>query len=182
MTRWLGILIVVAWVSVTAWGLVEAKDRSVAKSLARTGPVIGGYARPCRGGDLPGNWRLVTFDSPYRFRNPQAPYLLPHQVFHYSNQGGTKSAHSLRPILALSDKIFETIPLEMTYRVRRGGLVVLKKHGHEETVESWTCTVITEDHDEAGGRIFVKRGDLLMTLRGTEGQALFVRHLRKDAA
>jgi hypothetical protein len=124
----------------------------------------------------------VTFDSPYRFRNPQAPYLFPHQVFQYSNRGAAKSAHSHRPIAGLPDTVFGTVPLEMTYRVEQGDVIVLKKNGPDQTVENWTCKVVTQDHEEGGGRISVKRGDVWLTLRGAEGQTLFVRHLRKAGA
>lgn len=183
MTRWLWMLIVVGSASLAAWCPVEAKDRSVAKSLTRTGPVVqGDRTRTCAGTDLFGNWQLVTFDSSYRFRNPQAPYLFPHQVFQYSPQGGIKSAHSLRPILNRPDQVFDSVPSGMTYRVEQGGLVVLKANGRDEAVETWTCRVVTQDHEEPGRRTFMQRGDLVMTLLGTGGQALFVRHLRKAAA
>lgn len=183
MTRWIGVLVVVGWGSVMNWGPVEAKDHSIARSLTRTGPVFQvGYARTCTGHDLLGNWQLVAFDSSYRFRNPQAPYLFPHQVFQYSNRSGAKSAYSLRPIFGSPDKVFETVPLEMTYRVERRGRVILKMKGHDEPVETWSCKVVTQDHETVGRGSAMQRGDLVMTLLGTGGQALFVRHLRKSAA
>ena len=78
---------------------MEAKDHVAAKSLIATGSASRvNYARTCAGQDLLGNWQLMAFDSSYRFKNPQAPYLFRHQVFQYSKRGGAKSVHSLRPI------------------------------------------------------------------------------------
>lgn len=183
MTRWIGLLVVAGCVSMMSGRPVEAKDHSMAKSLTRTGSAVQvGYARACARHDLLGNWELVGFDSPYRFRNPQAPYLFPHQVFQYSNQGGAKSAHSLRPILDKPDTVFEAVPLEMTYQVERRGRLLLKTKGLDKPVERWSCEVVMQDRESMGlGRV-LQRGDLIMTLLGTGGQPLFVRHLRKSAA
>ncbi|MBA2487328.1 MAG: hypothetical protein H0V35_14795 [Nitrospira sp.] len=183
MTRWIGMFIVVGWGSVMTWSPVEARDHSMAKSLTRTGPAVQvGHARTCSGHDLVGNWLLVAFDSSYRFRNPQAPYLFPHQVFQYATRGGAKSAHSLRPISGNPEKLFETVPLEMTYRVERSGRVILKSKGHDESLETWSCKVVTQDHEAEERGSAMRHGDLVMTLQGTGGQTLFVRHLRKSAA
>jgi hypothetical protein len=70
----------------------------------------------------------------------------------------------------------------MTYRVEGKGRVVLKTRGHTETVETWTCRVITQDPEAMGDGTRLQRGDLVMTLIGSNGQGLFVRHLRKRAA
>ncbi len=183
MTRWIGAFIVAGCVSAMGWCPVEAKDRSVAKSLTRTGLAAhGNSSRACAGHDLLGNWQLVAFDSSYRFRNPQAPYLFPHQVFQYSNQGGAKSAHSRRPIIEQPDQLFEAVPMDMTYRVEGAGRIVLKTKGHNEVVETWSCTVVTQDREAMGDGTDLQRGDLVMTLMGSNGQALFVRYLRKSAA
>lgn len=183
MKRWLGVSVMAACLTVAGWCPVEAKDHAVAKSLARTGfASLGQSSRACGADDLLGYWQLVAFDSSYRFRNPQAPYLFPYQVFHYSHQGGAKSAHSLRPISGDPDQLFEAVPLDMTYRVERKGRVVLKSKAHDETVETWTCKVITEDPEGMGDQPMLQRGDLVMTLMGSHGQGLFVRHLRKRAA
>jgi hypothetical protein len=136
-----------------------------------------------RGRRSPGNWQLVAFDSSYRFRNPQAPYLFPHQAFQYSHRGvSVKSAHSLQPLSGDPDQLFEAVPLDMTYRVEGKGRVVLKTKEHDETVETWSCRVITKDPEGTGDQIMPQRGDLVMTLMGSHGQGLFVRHLRKRAA
>ncbi|MBP8116957.1 MAG: hypothetical protein KAY09_04420 [Nitrospira sp.] len=183
MKRWLGVFVVTACLGVAGWCPVEAKDHAVAKSLARTGLAsLGQSSRACAADDLLGYWQLVAFDSSYRFRNPQAPYLFPHQVFHYSHQGGAKSAHSLRPISGDPDQLFEAVPLDMTYRIKGQGRVVLKARAQDETVETWTCRVITQDPAARGEGPTLQRGDLVMTLTGSHGQGLFVRHLRKRAA
>ena len=146
-------------------------------------PTAQGHAlRSCAGEDVLGNWSLVTFDSSYRFQNPQAPYLFPYQLFQYSSERGAKSAHSRMPILGSPDRVFETVPQDMTYRVEQGGRVLLKIGGHDEVVEIWSCSVVTRDREARGGGSDLQRGDLLMTLLGRNGQALFVRHLRKQAA
>jgi len=183
MTRLIGLLLVIGCWGVMGWCHAEAKDHPIAKSLTKKEtPLQAGSVRTCAGEDLPGNWELIRFDSSYRFKNPQAPYLFPHQVFQYSDQGGVKSAHSLSPIVGHPDTVFAGVPLEMTYHVARRGRVVLKARGHEEPVETWTCQVVTQGHVTGGGGSTMQRGDLIMTLRGADGQPLFVRHLRKSAA
>ena len=73
MKRWIGLLAVAGCVGLICDSPVEGKDHSMAKSLIRTGAAIQtGYARACTRRDLLGNWELLAFHSPYRFRNPQA--------------------------------------------------------------------------------------------------------------
>ncbi len=183
MKRWLGLLAVAGCVGVICDGPVEAKDHSMAKSLIRTGSAIqAGYARSCTRRDVLDNRELVASNSPYRFRNPQAPYLYPHQVFQYSLQGGVKSAHSLRPILDKPDAIFEAVPVEMIYQVDRRGRLLHKAKGQDQPVERWSCEILTQDREARGLSRALQRGDLMMTLLGAGGQPLFVRHLRKSAA
>lgn len=183
MARWLGVFLFAGCLGVAGWCPAEAKDHAVAKSLMRTGLAgHGQFSRACASDDVLGNWHLVAFDSSYRFRNPQAPYLFPHQAFQYSQRGGAKSAHSLQPLSGDPDQLFEAVPLDMTYRVEQKGRVVLKSKAHDETVETWTCKVITEDPEGMGAQSMLQRGDLVMTLMGSHGQGLFVRHLRKRAA
>lgn len=180
MARWIGTLLVVWCMAVLGWSPAESKDRPVAKSLTRTGPAINRSAlRNCASDDVLGNWSLVTFDSSYRFRNPQAPYLFPYQIFQYSSLRGAKSAHSRLPILDSPDLVFETVVLDRTYRVERGGRIVIRTKGRGEPIETWSCRVVTQDHAAPGGESILQTGDLVMTLLGSEGQALFVRQLRK---
>lgn len=183
MARWQWALLIACSTSMMAWGVADAKDRLPAKSLTRPGVAV--YApslRSCSGDDVLGTWNLVTFDSSYRFKKPQAPYLFPYQVFQYSPEHGAKSAHSRTPILDNSDRLFETVPLHMTYQVEQGGRVVLTTKGQEAVVEVWSCSVIGQDSRVKGDGTDLRRGDLVMTLLGSHGQALFVRHLRKSAA
>lgn len=183
MARWIWALLIGGCIGILGWGSADAKDRPAAKSLTRTVPTAQGNAlRRCAGEDVLGNWSLVTFDSSYRFRNPQAPYLFPYQLFQYSSERGAKSAHSRTPIPGSPDRVFETVPPDMTYRVEQGGRVVLKTGGHDAAVEIWSCSVVTRDREARGGGSDLRRGDLLMTLLGRNGQALFVRQLRKQAA
>lgn len=181
MSRSIGILLVMGCWAVMGWWPAEAKNHPIAKSLPKPGSSLqAGTARTCGGEDVLGNWELVRFDSSYRFRNPQAPYLFPHQVFQYSNQGGAKSVHSLYPIVGNQTTVFGAVPLDMTYHIERRGRVVLKARGRDEPVETWSCEMVTQGHVTAGEGRAVQRGDLIMTLLGSEGQALFVRHLRRS--
>lgn len=183
MMRWMRILLVVGYWTLLGWLSADASDHLLAKSVTPEGasmPVRS--ARACSSEDLLGNWDLVKYDSSYRFKNQRAPYLFPHQVFQYSTQGGAKSAHSLRPIFGRPDALFATVPLEMIYHVERRGRVILKTRGHDEPVETWSCEVVTQDHAAAGRGSAMQHGDLILTLLGSGGQPLFVRHLRKSAA
>ena len=162
---------------------VEAKDRPHAKSLTRPGLTLPASSlRPCTGEDLRGTWNLVTFESSYGFKKPQAPYLFPYQMFHYSREQGAKSAHSLTPILESADQVFEAVPLDLAYQVEQGGRVVLKSRRRDAVVEVWACSIVGQDLRPKDDGTAVRRGDLVMTLLGSHGQALFVRHLRKSAS
>ncbi len=140
------------------------------------------YFRLCQPQDLPGTWRLVKFDSQYQFKDPLAPYLLPHQLFHFSKGGGLKSAHSVRPIEEDPQKVFARIPLAITYTLARNGVVSVKAKGTAETMETWQCVSITQDRNDEDRRFAMKRGDIVMTLVGKHGQTIFMRQLRKGAA
>jgi hypothetical protein len=183
MMRWMRILLVVGYWSLLGWLPADASDHLHAKSMNPDGvsmPVRS--ARACSSEDLLGSWDLVKYDSSYRFKNQRAPYLFPHQVFQYSLQGSAKSLHSLRPILGQSDALFSTVPVGLLYQVKKDGRVSLITRGHVNSVETWACEVVTQGrpmNEQAGAE---GRGNLIMTLIGSEGQPLFVRHLRKRAA
>lgn len=140
------------------------------------------YSRACQAQDLPGTWRLVKFDSQYQPKNPRAPYLLPHQLFHFSKGGGLKSAHSARPIEEESQKVFARIPLANTYTLAPNGMVMVKAKGTMHARETWQCVTITQDRTDDDRRFAMKRGDIVMTLVGKHGHTIFMRQLRKDAA
>lgn len=183
MMRWMRILLVVGYWTLLGWLSADASDHLLAKSVTPEGasmPVRS--ARACSSEDLLGNWDLVKYDSSYRFKNQRAPYLFPYQVFQYSLRGSAKSLHSLRPIVGQSDALFSPVPVEVLYQVKKGGRVSLMTRGRVKPVETWVCEVVMEGRpmdEQAGAQ---GRGDLVMTLIGSEGQPLFVRHLRKRAA
>ncbi|HQV10870.1 MAG TPA: hypothetical protein PKW52_06000 [Nitrospira sp.] len=183
MARWQWALLTACCAMILTSESAEATDRSHAKSLTRPGLTApASYSRSCTGEDLPGIWSLVTFDSSYRFKNPQAPYLFPYQLFHYSREQGAKSAHSRTPIFENSERVFEAVPLDLTYRVEPGGRVVLKTKEQGAVVEVWSCSVVGHDPRAKDDRTALRRGDVVMTLLGSHGQPLFVRHLRKSPA
>ena len=74
------------------------------------------------------------------------------------------------------------MPLDLTYQVEPGGRVVLKAKGQAAVVEVWSCSVVGEDSRAKIDGTALRRGDLVMTLLGSHGQTLFVRHLRKTPA
>ncbi len=183
MMPWIGLLVVMGCWTMMGWGSAEASDHPVAKSLAHSGTSVPVRpARACVGDDLLGNWDLIKFDSSYRFKNQRAPYLYPHQVFQFSIDGGVKSLHSLRPIVGQSEPLFSPVPLDLMYQVKKSGRVYLKTRDHGAPVETWVCEVVMQGRpiDEQGNAR--ERGDLIMTLVGSGGQSLFVRHLRKRPA
>ena len=72
----------------------------------------------CARHDLLGNWELVDVRFTLSIQKSRRPPICsPTNSFNTTTQGGVKSAHSLRPILENPDRIFETVPLEMTYQV-----------------------------------------------------------------
>ena len=170
--------------------LVAALFAASPQSGASNGPVGSvrpaaedlSYSRFCQSQDLPGTWRLVKFDSQYQFKDSRAPYLLPHQLFHFAKGGGLKSVHSARPIEEAPHKVFARIPLVITYTLGRNGLVSVKAKGTAEAMETWQCVSITQDRDDEDRRFAMKRGDIVMTLVGKHGQIIFMRQLRKGAA
>ncbi|ODT43569.1 MAG: hypothetical protein ABS70_07725 [Nitrospira sp. SCN 59-13] len=183
MARWRWALLTACCSIMLASGSAVAGDRAHAKSLTRPGLTAPASSlRSCSGDDLLGTWSLVTFDSSYRFKNPQAPYLFPYQVFQYSREQGVKSAHSRTPLLDSPDRLFEGVPMDLTYQVESGGRVVLKTKEQDATVEVWSCSVVGQDSRAKNDGTALRRGDVVMTLLGSHGQALFVRHLRKFPA
>ncbi|MGH7209792.1 MAG: hypothetical protein ACREIL_10465 [Nitrospiraceae bacterium] len=140
------------------------------------------YSRFCKPGDLLGTWRLVKFSTPHQFRDPQAPYLLPHQMFQFQKDGTMKSAHSAIPLPDDPTKVFQAIASESTYSFTKAGLVALKGKTAEAGSETWHCVTITEDRKIEAQQVFMKRGDLVMTLIGKKGEPAFTRQLRKGAA
>lgn len=182
MIRWPWSLLLICCAIMVAWGPADAKDRPHAKSLTRSAlPAPASSRRSCTVADLLGSWTLVTFESSYRFKNPEAPYLFPYQVFHYSPDYGVKSAHSRTPFPDRSDRMFEVVPPNLTYHIDQDGRLLVKTKGQEAVVETWSCSVVEQDLHAKNDGTALRRGDLVMTLLGSHGHALFVRHLRKSA-
>jgi hypothetical protein len=166
---------------------VGAAERSVAARSTHSMSLSLSYARACRPADLLGTWRLVSFHSPYGFKDSRAPYLLAHQLFQYSNDGLMKSAHSAHPIADPPREIFDRIPSAMSYTLAAKGMVTVRNSATEAAIqaprETWQCAAILRDavRDKSAGGM-VKQGDLVMTLIGKNGRTLFVRQLRKTPA
>lgn len=159
---------------------VEAGERAVAKASGQAQTVVEKpYSRFCKAGDLVGTWRLVKFDSQYQFKDPHAPYLMPHQLFSFSKDGVMKSAHSPQPFRDQPARVLEAIPSAVNYSFEREGMVALKAKGMPTAAETWHCVAITEDRNDVQRRVTMKRGDLVMTLVGQNGQPVFIRQLRK---
>jgi hypothetical protein len=138
------------------------------------------FSRFCKAHDLVGTWHLVKYTTPYEFKDPNAPYLLPYQVFQFTADGNMKSAHSPKPFRENPGKMFQAIPAVVTYGFERDGLVTVRAKGAAAAAETWHCVAITQDRNDEEHQVFMKRGDLVMTLVGKNGQPLFVRQLRKS--
>ena len=143
---------------------------------------IKSHSRSCKQADLPGIWRLITYDAPYRFKNAHAPYLQPHQLFQFTSDGGMKSAHSPVPLREDPTRVFAGIPQDITYTFDRDGLLKVQGYRTAETKETWRCVAIMRDRHDREHHFVMKRGDILMTLLGTNGHIVFMRQLRKDPA
>ena len=140
------------------------------------------YSRFCKQSDVIGTWHLVKFSTPYQFKDPQAPYLLPHQLFQFAKDGSMKSAHSAAPFQDDPGKVFKGIPVGATFAFEKEGLVTLKAKGATVGSETWHCVTITQDKKDDEHQVHMKRGDLVMTLIGKKGEPAFTRQLRKGAA
>ncbi len=147
-----------------------------------TGRAAAGNPFPhfCKAHDLVGTWNLVKYTTPYEFKAPNAPYLLPYQVVQFTANGNMKSAHSPKPFRENPGKIFQAIPAVVTYSFERDGLVTVQAKGAAAAAETWHCVAMTQDRNDEEHQVFMKRGDLVMTLVGKNGQPLFVRQPRKS--
>ncbi len=174
--------IVMVFVTISAGSTAEAGEHSMRLKSAYNLTWIKSHSRPCEPADLPGIWRLLTYDSPRRFKNPHAPYLQPHQLFQFTSNGGMRSVHSSIPIRDNPVQVFQGSPSDMAYSLEPHGLLLVQAHGTAETKESWQCVAIMHDRYDGQRHPAMKRGDILMKLIGTRGQILFVRQLRKEPA
>jgi hypothetical protein len=138
-----------------------------------------GYSRFYKAQDLVGTWKLVQYSSQFEFKDPNAPFLLPHQAFHFSEGGSMKSAYSAQPFSADPQKFLQQMPDEVSYSFERDGTVTLKARNAPASTETWHCVTITADKKDEVHRAVMKKGDVVMTLVGKNGQPVFVRQLRK---
>ena len=104
------------------------------------------------------------------------------QMFQFLKDGTMKSAHSAIPLPDDPTKVFQAIASESTYSFGKAGLVTMKAKGPEAGEETWHCVTITEDRKIEARQVFMKRGDLVMTLIGMNGEPAFTRQLRKGGA
>lgn len=181
MHRLLGI-IVVLMLLLRVNSPVEAADSSLRMRSIAPPAWNPSISRSCTPADLLGTWRLVKYASPYRFKDPRAAYLLPHQLFQFSPDGGMKSAHSALPITEQPDLVFSRIPRAISYAVEPDSLVTVQAPEAGGAKETWQCVAIVRDASLQEPRLKMKRGDVVLTLVGKQGQPIFVRLLRKAPA
>ncbi len=137
------------------------------------------YSRFCKPGDVVGIWHLVKWSSAYEFKDPNAPYLLPYQVFLFSKDKVMKSAYSTKPFEGDPAKILKGMPALVTYAFDRDGMLTIKAKAAAGASETWHCVSITEERADKQRDAVLKKGDLVMTLVGPNGQALYARQMRR---
>ena len=137
------------------------------------------YARFCTARDLVGTWRVIKWTSELQFKDPNAPYLLPYQLFQFSKDGAMKSVHSKREFTGDPMKTFQAMPAVGIYRFNPDRLLTIKAKGNPRTAETWHCSAVIEDRSDDKRQIFLKKGDVVMTLIGKNGRPLYVRQMRK---
>jgi hypothetical protein len=135
--------------------------------------------RACTAKDVVGSWKLVKWNAPVHFNNPHAPYVMPHQVFQFNEDGGMKSAHSEQAFDGSPNKVLQHAPSVVKYEVDSNGLVTVRAKERPDASETWECNAVTENVDDQKRQVHLKRGDVVMTLLGKDGQPLYVRQLRK---
>ncbi|MGH7205307.1 MAG: hypothetical protein ACREI2_03750, partial [Nitrospiraceae bacterium] len=83
-------------------------------------------SRFCKPQDLVGTWRVMKWTSEFQFKDPNAPYLLPHQLFQFSADGSMKSAHSAKAFTGDPRKVFQAMPAVVTYSFNQEGMVTIQ--------------------------------------------------------
>lgn len=136
-------------------------------------------SRFCKPRDLVGTWRVVKWTSEFQFKDSNAPYLLPHQLFQFSADGSMKSAHSANPIAGDPKKVLQAMPAVVTYSFNQDGMVTVKAKDPAGASETWHCVSMTRDRADDQQKAFLKKGDIVMTLVGKSGQPLYARQMRK---
>ena len=136
-------------------------------------------SRFCKPQDLVGTWRVVKWISEFQFKDPNAPYLLPHQLFHFSADGSMKSAHSAKAFDGDPKKMFQAMSAVVAYSFNQDGMITIKAKGSPGASETWHCVSMTQDRADDRQKAFLKKGDIVMTLVGKNGQPLYARQMRK---
>ncbi len=138
-------------------------------------------SRHCLPFDVIGTWELLAYGSPHQFKNPDAPYLYPYQVFQYSKEGLMKSAHSPTAFAETPSTVLEGVGTALSYEMlpNSHGLLAVKRTQSQRVAETWQCRTATIDQIDLVRRLTIKRGDLVLTLLGKSGDPLFSRHLRR---
>lgn len=173
------------WAVVLSISFVDAAEpqgnQSPAVVLATMPKAEVPASRHCLPFDVVGTWELVAYGSPHQFKNPDAPYLYPYQVFEYSKEGMMRSAHSPTAFTATPSTVLGAITASLAYEMvpnSQGLLAVKRSQGHD-IAETWQCRTATIDQIDLARRLTIRRGDLVLTLLGRSGQPLFSRHLRR---
>lgn len=136
-------------------------------------------SRFCKPQDLVGTWRVVKWTSEFQFKDPNAPYLLPHQLFQFSADGSMKSAHSAKAFAGDPKQMFQAMPAFVTYSFNQEGMVTIRAKDSAGASETWHCVSMTRDRADDQHKAFLKKGDIVMTLVGQNGQPLYARQMRK---
>src|SRR5436309_2696091 len=123
-------------------------------------------SRFCKPQDLVGTWRVVKWTSDFQFKDPNAPYLLPHQLFQFSANGSMKSAHSAKAFAEDPKKLFQTMPAVVTYSFNQEGMITIQAKDSAGASETWHCVSMTRDRSDDQQKAFLKKGDIVMTLVG----------------
>lgn len=178
----IGLLFSVMVVSISLVGVAEPqRNLSPAMVLATMPRTEAPASRHCLPFDVVGTWELVAYGSPHRFKNPDAPYLYPYQVFQYSREGLMKSAHSPTAFTGTPSMVLDAITTSLAYEMvpKSQGLLAVKQPQGRRVAETWQCRTATIDQIDLVRQLTIKRGDLVLTLLGRSGQPLFSRHLRR---
>lgn len=172
--KWMMTAVLTAIVLTVMGGRQEAWP-GVSKGQGSEKPIV----RACTVKDVVGTWKLVKWNAPVHFNDPHAPYVMPYQVFQFGEDGGLKSAHSEQAFEGSPAKVLQSVPSVVSYQMGANGLVTVRAKERPEASETWECNAVTENVDDQKRQVHLKRGDVVMTLLGKDGQPLYVRQLRK---
>ena len=75
--------------------------------------------------------------------------------------------------------MFQAMTAVVTYSFNQDGMVTIKAKGSPGASETWHCVSMTQDRADDRQKAFLKKGDIVMTLVGKNGQPLYARQMRK---